>query len=169
MAQDKVNPFRSPVSNVRYTKALFYEWADATKEGVVYTLKDSDHMGYPSLYRLYMEMDDPTEYEFANKYLDGWEHWEILCASNWFKAYINRWRKELDLKMKAKALAVIRNEANNGGKNALAASKYLMERGWEPKQEKLTKAQMQQIRQDADSVTFEKKELEETAKRIGLN
>jgi hypothetical protein len=129
-----LNRFRND-QNIRYTKGLFFETTLADKSSVVYTLKDWDHEGYPSLYRLYMETNDPTEWQFATKYLDGWEHWEILCECNWFKPYIARWRRELEIRMKSQSLARIMASAKIPGKEQLMANRYLIEKGWEPKGE----------------------------------
>jgi hypothetical protein len=130
------NKFRNSVTNNRYLNGLFFEQTGADKSTVMYTLKDTDHSGYPSLYRLYMETDDPTEWEFSQRYLDGWEHWEMLTRCAWFKPFIERWRKELELRMKSKSLAKIKAEAKTGSKESFMANKYLLEKGWEPKETK---------------------------------
>lgn len=136
------NKFRSP-TNTLYTKGLFYETTLADKSTVVYTLKDWDHpveqpsgetIVYPSLYKLYLQCNDPTEYSFATQCLDGLYHWETLQECSWFKPYIDRWRRELELRMKSQALSRVMSEAKSTSKNALAANKYLLERGWEPKE-----------------------------------
>lgn len=114
----------------RKLRGLFFETTGADKTGVVYTLKDRDHEGFPSLYRLYMEADDPTEYTFAVTCLDSWEHWEMLCACRWFKEYINRWRRELEVRAKARALLAIKEVASSGGKEAYQANKFLVAGGW---------------------------------------
>lgn len=126
--------FRHPNTNSRYLKGLFFEQTGADKSTVVYTLKDSDHEGYPSLYRFYMEVNDPTEWKFAQEYLDGWEHWEMLTSCTWFKPYIARWRKELELRMKSEALARIMRESKTTSKESFSANRYLLEKGWEPKE-----------------------------------
>lgn len=116
--------------NIRYLQGLFYEQTRQDKSTVVYTLKDEDHMGYPSLYRLYMAECDPTEYNFATKHLDGWDHWEMLNACAWFQPYIARWRKELALKIKAENIQRIMDEAESGSKNAFMAQKFLATQGY---------------------------------------
>jgi len=125
---EATSKFRN-VSGTRYLKALFFEY-NPDKSVVVYTLKDRDHEGFPSLYRLYMEAEDVTEWEFANQYLDGWEHWQMLCECNWFKPYVERWRQELELKLRARALARIMKEAATTSKNAYNANKYLSNAEW---------------------------------------
>lgn len=128
------NPWKSGNSR-RLLKAIFYEMTLADKSSVVYTLKDHDHEGFPSLYKLYMAADDPTEYKFATTHLESLAHWEELCACTWFKPYAERWRRELELRLKSIALARIMSEAENTlGKNAFHANKYLVEKGWIPKE-----------------------------------
>lgn len=120
------NPFKNAAGQ-RKLRSLFYEEVGADKTGVVYTLKSQDHEGYPSLYRLYMEADDPTEYTFAVHHLDSWEHWEMLSSAAWFKPYITKWRRELEVKHKAKALLNITALANTPeAKEAFQANKFLL-------------------------------------------
>ena len=92
----------------RFLRELFFETTTSDKSNVLYTLKDEDHtyngITYPSLYKLYMASEDPTEYDFFTQYLDGLEHWERLCASPWFKEYVARWRREHELRLKSRAL-----------------------------------------------------------------
>jgi|JI10StandDraft_1071094.scaffolds.fasta_scaffold415416_3 hypothetical protein len=124
------NQFRSE-NNTRYTKGLFIETA-RSPESVIYTLKDRDYKGFPSLYRLYMEEQDDTEYLFATKYLEGWEHWEMLCLCTWFQPFVERWRKEMYLLKTAELLKVIKVEATSAeAKNRFQAAKYLLDREWE--------------------------------------
>lgn len=120
-------------SGARYTKSLFYETTYADKSTVVYTLKNGDHKGYPSLYKLYMAEDDPKEYRFVQKYLADWEHWVQLCDLSWFQPYVQRWRQELQLKLESEALYHIISEARAGRKESFAANKYLLEKGWTDK------------------------------------
>lgn len=124
------NPFRSE-NNARLLKGLFFE-VTGNPSTVLYTLKDRDYKGFPSLYRLYMEEQDDTEYIFATKYLDGWEHWEMLCECTWFQPFVSRWRKEMYLKKTAGLLKAIQSEAMSAdGKNRFQAAKYLLDREWE--------------------------------------
>ena len=119
-----------------YLKGLFFETTNADKASVVYTLKDHPHNGYPSLYLCYMQSNDLTEYEFAKEHLLNWDHWERLCNCNWFQPYLERWRKELELKIRAQALNSIIAESKSDSKSAYQAAKFLVERGWAPKNEK---------------------------------
>lgn len=135
MADQERPQFKNSVG-AKLLRGLFYETQLADKSSVVYTLKDQDHEGYPSLYRLYMETGDPTEWKFATAHLDGWEHWERLCECPWFKPYVERWRRELHLRIASNALARIMAESKTNSRDSFTANKYLLERGWEPKDSK---------------------------------
>lgn len=160
-------------TNGRYLKGLFFETTLADKSSVVYSLKDWDHEGYPSLYRLYMEMEDLTEYEFSNQYLDGWEHWEMLTSAEWFKPYVDRWRKELSLKIKARALRTLRAEAESSSKNAFAANKFLVDRGWVEKEDGKAHSRgrpsKDEVKKAADQIALNDRRLEEDSKRLEMN
>lgn len=117
---------------------MFYETTLVDKTSVVYTLKDWDHQVgdvlYPSLYLLYLKTNDPTEWRFATDHLDGWVHWEALLECNWFTPYVTRWRRELELRMKSHSLARIMAESKASSRDSFNANKYLLEKGWEPKE-----------------------------------
>ncbi|MEK9895641.1 MAG: hypothetical protein VW518_04345 [Burkholderiaceae bacterium] len=96
-----------------------------------YTLKDVDTDGAVSMYRLYMEIADPTEYDTAIKLLDSWEHWQLLTGDNyvrsWFKPYISKWRSELNSKLRRQHYQRM-EEISVAGKTAterMAATKWL--------------------------------------------
>lgn len=128
-----MNPFRVATGQLLY-RGLFYETTGADKTGVVYTLKREDHAGYASLYRLYMETDDLTEYNFAIAHLDGWDHWKNLTSCTWFKQYVARWREELGVRARGRALNAIRTVAEDKvSKDAFAANKFLLIGEWAEK------------------------------------
>src|SRR5215217_6132830 len=99
-------------------KPLFYE---QIKEGAdsylsLYTMKDYDHtilvdgveVTLPSIKRLFVEMEDITEYHFANEYFDNYQHWKKIKATTWFAPYYLEMKEELELKLRAKHLNKIR-------------------------------------------------------------
>lgn len=114
---------------VYFTKSLFYEMVQySDKPNVVYTLKDQDHAGYPSLKRLYLEEADPTEYRFAVNHLGGWEHWKKIRECEWFRPYLDSWREELELKLKSEQYRRIMKEAQDDlNKNSHASRKFIIE------------------------------------------
>lgn len=158
-------------SNQRLTKSLFFEESE-DRSLVVYTLKDSDHtvdgVTYPSLYRLFMEADDLTEYSFAVSHLDGWEHWQMLCNSNWFRPYAKRWREELEVRARSRSLLRLRAEAASSSKNAYLANKFLIERGWVSKEDKsaVGRPSKEAIKKEADLLFQSSKEAESDLARI---
>lgn len=117
-------------NNVWYLNEIFLERA-TDKSKIVYTLKDNEHNGYPSLYEAYMACNDPTEYSFAVEHLGGWAHWKSLQACSWFEPYLTRWREELHVRSKSLALSKIMITAQGTSKEALTAQKYLIEKGYD--------------------------------------
>jgi hypothetical protein len=166
---DVKKSFRHPVTNQRLLRALFFEETLADKSTVLYTLKDVDHEGFPSFYRLYMELDDPTEWKVSQELVDGWEHWEMLCKATWFKPFVERWRKELQLRMMSSALVRIKSEAKTGSKESFGANKYLLEKGWEPKETRgRGRPSKDEISKAANDIARADSQLSEDFKRLGL-
>lgn len=120
-------------SNAYYLKALFFETStDPERAKVLYTFKPDDHtfagMTYPSLRRLYLEMEDDTEYYFAQTYFDGWPHWKKLLNCSWFVDYITDIREELAAKQSADSKKRIRDIAKDPkDRGSLQANKLLLE------------------------------------------
>lgn len=126
------NRFKN-ASGQLYTKRLFYETSPGVNDrsSVLYTLKDQDHTvegkTYISLYKRYLELEDVTEFNFANQYLDSYEHFRLLCDTEWFKDHIARWRTELQLKLRSRVLERIREIASDStSKNSFEANKLLL-------------------------------------------
>lgn len=139
-------------SGAHYLKALFYEIAlEPNRDYVLYTLKLEDHQGYPSLHRLYVETNDPTEYEFATKYFASWSHWKMVRECNWFKPHYDLMKEELEVKIRADALAHLRRTRNDP-KNAVQVNKYLLEKGWLEKEDKRGRPSKEAIKKEADKV-----------------
>jgi len=114
------------------TQSLFLE-IGYHEDRAIYTFKDEDHEykgnTYYSLKRLYLEMEDPTEYEFANRYLLGWQHWQRLNENKAVAKHIAEWREELELSLRAQGIrAIIDQAADDKG---FQAAKYLAEKGWD--------------------------------------
>lgn len=114
------------------TQGLFLEIGYG--DSAIYTLKDDDHdyngRVLLSIKRLYLEMEDVTEYEFANKYFLGWSHWQRICNNKVLRKYIDDWRVELELKLRARAAKLMIDQASSGSYQAV---KWLADRGWDVK------------------------------------
>lgn len=155
-------------SGARYLKGLFYE-ESRDKFSVVYTLKDHDHQGYRSLYLLYMECGDLTEYKFAMSHLDGWEHWEMLTSCNWFSPFVERWRRELELRIRSTALgAILSVAADTANPTSYHANKYLLDGQWKPAKLR-GRPSKEEIKSELHRQVASAKELDEDAIRVGLN
>lgn len=132
----------------------------------LYTWKDHDFKNeqgeFPSLKRLYLEMSDVTEYEFATTYLDGWQHWKALLASPACRKHIDEWREELELKLRAQGLRQMIDMAQNEDKPSYQASKYLADREWTGKTSK--QQQKKDERQKTTLKTAFKSDLDRVSK-----
>ena len=114
------------------TQSLFLEIGYNT-EFAVYTLKEDDYEYkgevYISLKRLYLEMEDPTEYTFANEYLLGWSHWKRLTNNKTLIKEIEEWRFELELKIRSQAVRGIMDMSIE--EKGFQAAKWLANKGWD--------------------------------------
>lgn len=115
------------------TQSLFLEVGYNT-DTAVYTLKDEDFYyeknghTYPSLKRLYLEMEDIVEYDFACTHLLGWQHWKRLNENKLFSAKFEEWREELELSLRSQAVrSIIESTAAEG---SFQSAKWLADRGW---------------------------------------
>lgn len=116
---------------IPYTQALFLELGYDT-EVAVYTLKDWDYeyegKTYPSIKRLYLQMEDVGEYNFATEYFLGWKHWCRMCENKAIRKHIDEWRNELELKLRSTALrTIVDMSAEDKG---FQAAKYIAEAAW---------------------------------------
>lgn len=117
--------------NIPYTQALFLELG-YQPDVALYTLKEYDYQyqgkTYPSIKRLYLQMEDVTEYLFADTYFLSYKHWLRLCENKAIREHIDEWRSELELKLRATALkSIIDMSADDKG---FQAAKYIAEASW---------------------------------------
>lgn len=114
------------------TQSLFLEIGYS--EYAVYTLKEFDYeykgKVYPSLKKLYLKEEDPTEYVFAEKHLLGWQHWKRLCENKVIRKHVDEWREELELKIRSQAIRDMMSLCASENGN-FSAAKFLADRGWE--------------------------------------
>lgn len=168
-----INVTNTPFKNsngTHYLQGLFFEKA-VNKNSIIYTLKNEDHLGYTSLYRLYMECEDLTEWSFAIAYMDSWEHWEKLCECEWFKPYLNRWRKELQLKLASDALKTMVHIAAGSSREAYGANKYILDNGYfkkTPKEDTRGRPSKEEVKGKLKEESEFNKELQEDMKRLDI-
>lgn len=152
------------------TQSLFFEMRNPAYPAP-FTLKDRDHKGSLSMYRIYMEIGDPTEYAQAIGLLGSHEHWEILSSRKWFKPYIERWRSELKTKIESERFREMKEVAENakGTPQGIQATKWLAERYGEKvrtKRGRPSKAEKEAaIKEHIEEETI----LKEEAQRLGLS
>lgn len=156
------------VNGVWFLKELFYETA-LNRDNAIYTTKDQDHLVgdklYLSLYRLYMEENDPTEYLFSQNHLGGWAHWTQLSNSSFFIPFVTRWREELELRFRAEALRNIQKMSKSAGREAFQASKYLVDANYLKKSTK-GRPSKQQIAEAATQMAEDEKRLKDDFDRL---
>lgn len=120
-------------NNNQLTQSIFLEhqW---NKEVAVYSWGDrhKEYKGkvYPSLKKLYLDMGDVTEYNFATTHLLGWSHWQRLNRSEYLADKFREWREELEVKVRAGAIENIMTiaDSDSGG---FQAAKWLADKGWD--------------------------------------
>lgn len=128
---DKSSPLRD-VTGRYLTRALFVELTDkemSEKYPPRCTLKEA--------HDLYLSVADPTEYRFAEKLLGSdytifWDQWRRLLATPDFMVFLNKWREELEIKLRSNAVLTLKESAKDPEKGVTAA-RWLAEKGWEPK------------------------------------
>lgn len=144
------------------TQNLFLEFSYDT-EKAVYTFADEDkeYKGviYPSLRKLYLEVGDPTEYEFATKYLWGWEHWKRILGNKILREEVDKWREELEVKLRAAGVRAALAQTNG----SFNAAKWAADGGWDVKRGRPTKAEKERERKRREAAV---KETEADADRI---
>lgn len=124
--------------NSYYINKLFIEFSNDRDPVTIYSLGPKDHKNpkYTNLHKAYLEMEDVTEWNFANKYFANWDHWVMICNSSTLKPYVEKWRKELEIKLRSRALQEIIMVAQDGGNRSFEANKFLVGSGWMSQDEK---------------------------------
>ena len=82
----------------------------------------------PSLRRIYLSYNDPTEFKFAQEVFHSTYHWEHLCRLEWFKPYVEEWRRMLIKKLRGVGIEkMVEVAGGSDPKFALMAGKWLAE------------------------------------------
>lgn len=161
-------PFKA--DNGRFlTEALFWETnRDRTKYAPLFTLKEEEHEGLPSMRAEYLRIGDPTEYRFATEVLGSFSHWKILRELPWFKPHLAEWQDALDAQLRAEAATAARTILNSESATdaaRLQAAKFLSDRAWAKKHTKgrPSKHEVERFTREEAALT---KTYEEDYKRI---
>lgn len=157
------------------TKGLFYELTlpeDRKVMGTSWTLKEKDLQAdgktYRSMKKVYLEMEDVTEYDFAMATLDSFKHWERLLESPMIRRHIDQWRKELNLKLKARAMKSIIKAATEDEKLSFQAMKYLADNEYLDKKAKRGRPSKEEVSAELKKEVEISKTFRDDAERIGL-
>lgn len=158
-----------------HTKGLFYETSlpeDRESMGTAWTLKEDDHHAdgkvYKSMKKMYVAMEDVTEYDFAQATLGSYKHWERLLESPIIRPHIDQWRKELNLKLKARAMKSIIKAATEDEKLSFQAMKYLADNDYLDKKSKRGRPSKDELKAELRKEVQSNKTLMDDAARIGL-
>lgn len=113
------------------TQGLFLEHM-YEPEKAIFTLKDEDYEYkgklFFSLKRLYLEMEDVAEFEFASTYFVNWRHWERIANNKALSDFVDQMRFELELKLRSKAINDILKIKPSSG--SFPTLKWISEGGW---------------------------------------
>ena len=154
------------------TMSLFKETIQAptkVRYNYVFTLSTEDK-DVPSLHRLFVEMEDPTEYEFAIEHLGSWPHWLALKQCEWFKPHYEQMRNELEIRLRSKAIKILADIANAGTPASAQAAKWLAEGTWNKEQTKRKgRPSKDDISNELKRLAKAESEVNEDAMRLGMN
>lgn len=126
-------------NNIPKTKLLFMEFSKGKLYqepiftidnyfDVCYSATENTQEQYHwSLRRLYLEAEDPHEYDFALSVFGCWDHWQKLTRSSFFTPYVEAWREELSIKLASKGVKSLLDKASGGD---VVASKFLASKEW---------------------------------------
>jgi hypothetical protein len=152
---------------VAKTRKFILEFCTTAEDRLNSTFSVSEHPNPEKVPMkiLYMSLsvDDPSEVSFAEEVFGHLGFWHDLSETDFMKPYVERWRREADLKRKQKAFKTIIETATKGDTSAsrLSAAKYLLEKAWEPKDTKARKQDKQDIKTVADSFKSDLERLQE--------
>lgn len=164
---------KGPNGKVR-TQSLFYELCYHDPSDALFTVKEHDIEAhgkhYVSLHKLYVSMvpNDPTEYEFAMTVFGSWDVWSTICKSPLIKPHVNKWRKEVEVKVKSQAIQAIALEMKEGGRSSFSAAKLLLEKGWLDKDNASQAKKKLQAKEEEDQNKQALSLLSEDAARLGI-
>ncbi len=150
------------------TQSLFREMShQGDDHDPIFTLKENDPQGkLPSLHRLYMEVADPTEYDFAMLAFGSWRHFTHLSKLQWFAEYLDRYREELEIKLRSAAIKDLLLHARTKG--GTPAAKFLSEAGWKPKKHGRGRPSKEEVEGERRRLAQIDAEVGADAQRLGL-
>ena len=132
----------------------------------LYTFKNLQNSSLPCLKDIYMDSNDPTEYDFAIKAFNSWNQWQKIKNNKAIKPYLEGWEEELEIKIRSKAMSSIVKEAVSG-KSSFNAAKFLATGEWK-RQHTRGRPSKIEIEKERKIQAKLAKEFDSDAERIGL-
>jgi|TARA_R110000824_G_scaffold94543_2_gene228001 hypothetical protein len=156
-------------SRNRYrTMSLFREFYLNEIEPL-WSLQDTDPQNeLPSLKKLYIEISDPTEYEFAMQAFGSWKHWLKIKNSKAIKVFIEDWPLELEVKLRSEGIKGVIKEAESG-KAKFNAAKFLANADWRSTTSKRGRPSKEEVERERKIAAKLDSEFSQDAERIGLH
>lgn len=158
------------------TKGLIYEltFASPDSEYAIYTFQPEDKKArgrtYISLRKAFIELEDPTGYEFSQLYLGGWVHLQECLKNKEWKAAWAEWQDELEVRLRAKGIRAMIREANGDGRSAATSARWLAENGFIKKEERAAgRPSKEEKDRHLKAMLSEDEEINEDLNRITLN
>lgn len=114
--------------SMRYvTRGLFKEFNTNSSYTPTFNLKQEDDEDTYSFEKIYLALNDPTEYKLVEQVFNGdVKHWEACKVSPELSDFIDRCREKLMKKLQSEAFGKIMSLAfEDGNKNQMSALKIL--------------------------------------------
>lgn len=131
---------------------LEFQW---NEDLAVYTITDEDKefrgKFFPSLRKLYFEISDPTEYEFALTCFLSWDQWKRISENKAFADTIEKWREELEVKLRSDGVRAIIKQAPG----SFNAAKWTADGHWNVKRGRPSKEEQKREKRIRERVSEE--------------
>ena len=106
-----------------YSPYAIWTFDDEDKE---YTYPDGEKRLLKSLRSYYLDIADPTEYQFAKQCTLGWDHWKRLTENKMIRSEVDKWREELEVMLRSEGILSIVTASEEN----FQAAKWLADKGW---------------------------------------
>tara|TARA_R110000868_G_scaffold373983_1_gene638337 strand:- start:84 stop:563 length:480 start_codon:yes stop_codon:yes gene_type:complete len=77
---------------------------------------------------VFLDCRDPSEYAVAMHLLGDWDHWLEIRNHPIIKEHVDKWHKELEVKLRSEAIQQMKHHAKQVG--GTAAAKWLADKGY---------------------------------------
>lgn len=125
-----------------------------------------------ALKEAYLAKEDPTEYFFAKEVFNDWDFWKDLRSYKGIAKEVEKWREELEVKLRAKSFIALLAEARDkSSRNSYDANKMIVREGWklpEPSVGIRGRPSKEDVKRELAKQAALEKEIMENAKRAGI-